>query len=34
MGHALLFLDHYLGIWGKNLSYRNKVKGFHLAFNI
>jgi hypothetical protein len=23
-----------MGIAGKNLSYKSKIKGFHLAFNI
>mmetsp|Transcript_15075 Transcript_15075/g.23326 ORF Transcript_15075/g.23326 Transcript_15075/m.23326 type:complete len:104 (+) Transcript_15075:2130-2441(+) len=34
LAHSLIFLDEHLGIFGPNLTYRNKVKGFHLAFNI
>jgi hypothetical protein len=27
-------MDEYMGVTANDLSYKSKIKGFHLAFNI
>lgn len=34
LAEAAKFMDEYLGITVNDLSYKQKIKGFHLAFNI
>ena len=31
---AARFMDEYMGVTANDLSYKQKIKGFHLAFNI
>ena len=31
---AARFMDEYMGVTANDLSYKHKIKGFHLAFNI
>ena len=31
---ANIYIDEFMGICSHNLSYRNKIKGFHIAFSI
>ena len=34
LSEASKFMDQYMGITVDNLIYKQKIKGFHLAFNI
>ena len=33
LAEAARFMDSYMGITMSDLSYKSKIKGFHLAFN-
>ena len=34
LSEAARFMDEYMGVTANDLSYKQKIKGFHLAFNI
>lgn len=34
LSEAAKFMDEYMGVTISDLSYKSKIKGFHLAFNV